>query len=57
MTRRPRRGPWAATALLLATLVLSACGAATVEPEANPATDEAAPATFGDATFDASTWR
>ena len=55
MTRTPHRSPWTATALLLATLLLSACGATTTNPETDPTLTPAG--TFDESTFDASTWR
>jgi ABC-type glycerol-3-phosphate transport system substrate-binding protein len=45
----------AAVALLAAVLLLAACGATATDPESDP--EIAGAATFGDATFDASTWR
>jgi hypothetical protein len=54
--RLPRRGRgFAAIALLTITLLLGACGA--TEAPANDPTDPTSPATFGEATFDSSTWR
>ena len=42
-------------ALVAATLLLAACGATAEDPQNDPAATT--PATFGEATFDASTWR
>ncbi|CAN5639095.1 hypothetical protein BH23DEI1_BH23DEI1_11560 [soil metagenome] len=57
MTRPARRGVLATTTLLLATVLLAACGAATTAPKADPARNPNTPATFDGATFDSSTWR
>lgn len=48
-----RRSPL--LALLTAAVLLAGCGATAEDPQIDPATTE--PATFGTATFDASTWR
>lgn len=51
-----RRGPtFAAIALLTVAILLGACGAS--ESPANDPAHTTAPATFGEATFDTSTWR
>jgi hypothetical protein len=48
-----RRGPL--LALLTAAVLLAGCGASAGDPQNDPATT--APASFDEATFDASAWR
>jgi len=51
--RRARSGGLAATALLVATLLIAACGSTSRTPDLDPTT----PGSFDSAYFDASTWR
>ena len=50
-----RRRSLAAAALLAAVLLVTACGATATDPESEPEIANAG--TFGESTFDASTWR